>query len=106
MGPEQVDTVYDYAKTIYECGDYPAARELLDQYATYSTDANKILSSIWGKLACEILTSDVRLPCTAPAGPPSNLLVLRRTSLSFFCHGFALPPKLCRPGAYVGVRYT
>ena len=64
MGAAQVDTVYDYAKTIYECGDYAAARELLDQYSTYSIDAAKILSSIWGKLACEILTADVR--CCSP----------------------------------------
>eukprot|EP00892_Ulva_mutabilis_P009997 jgi/Ulvmu1/736/UM010_0109.1 len=55
IGPEQVETLFDYAKCIYECGDYEAAGELLHQYCTYSVDPLKLLSAMWGKLASEIL---------------------------------------------------
>ena len=60
IGPEQVDTLYQYAKCIYECGSYKAAGELLHQYTTYSLDPLKLLSAMWGKLASEILDCNVR----------------------------------------------
>ena len=66
VGPEQVETLFDYAKCIYECGDYEAAGELLHQYCTYSVDPQKLLSAMWGKLASEILAFSVRPSPTCP----------------------------------------
>lgn len=66
IGPEQVETLFDYAKCIYECGDYEAAGELLHQYCTYSVDPPKLLAAMWGKLASEILAFNVRPACHLP----------------------------------------
>jgi translation initiation factor 3 subunit E len=60
IGQKEVDALYHYAKCTYECGDYAGARELLHQYSTYSLDNDKIIAAMWGKLACEILTFNVR----------------------------------------------
>lgn len=62
IGPEQVDTLYQYAKCIYECGQYKAAGELLHQYCTFTLDHLKLLSAMWGKLASEILDCNVCPP--------------------------------------------
>ena len=66
IGPEQVDTLYQYAKSVYEGGNYKAAGELLHQYTTYSLDPLKLLSAMWGKLASEILDCNVRELLTSP----------------------------------------
>lgn len=76
IGPEQVETLFDYAKCIYECGDYEAAGELLHQYCTYSVDPQKLLAAMWGKLASEILAFNVR-----PQPPPLPARTVHATSL-------------------------
>lgn len=60
LGQEQIEALYNFGKMVFDSGDYVNARELLHQYSTYSIDSGRILSSIWGKLACEILLQDVR----------------------------------------------
>lgn len=54
--PEMLDMLYDYAKFQYECGNYSVAAEYLyfHRVLVLSTDKNT-LSSLWGKLASEIL---------------------------------------------------
>ncbi|MED6259074.1 Eukaryotic translation initiation factor 3 subunit E [Ataeniobius toweri] len=53
---EYLDTLYRYAKFQYECGNYSGAAEYLYFFRVLvpSTDRNA-LSSLWGKLASEIL---------------------------------------------------
>ena len=51
-----VDALYDYAKFQYECGNYGAAADLLAHYAALSMEGSKVLASLWGRLACLILT--------------------------------------------------
>lgn len=53
-----MNELYLYAKFQYECGNYSAAAELLYHYRALSVDAEKTISSLWGKLACEILQSN------------------------------------------------
>jgi len=54
--PEMIDSIYDYAKLYYECGDYSTASQYLNLHNELvpSTDKN-YLSGLWGKLACNIL---------------------------------------------------
>ncbi|KAH0617497.1 hypothetical protein JD844_015825 [Phrynosoma platyrhinos] len=56
---EYLDTLYRYAKIQYECGNYPGAAEYLYLFRVLvpSTDRNA-LSSLWGKLASEILVQN------------------------------------------------
>ncbi|KFO18524.1 Eukaryotic translation initiation factor 3 subunit E [Fukomys damarensis] len=53
---EYLDTLYKYAKFQYECGNYSGAAEYLYFFRVLvpATDRNA-LSSLWGKLASEIL---------------------------------------------------
>ncbi|XP_062506787.1 eukaryotic translation initiation factor 3 subunit E-like [Corticium candelabrum] len=53
---EMLDTLYDYAKFQYECGNYSGAAEYLyfHRVLTPSDDKNTI-NTLWGKLASEIL---------------------------------------------------
>ncbi|XP_065889534.1 eukaryotic translation initiation factor 3 subunit E-like isoform X1 [Dysidea avara] len=54
--PEMIDTLYDYAKFQYDCGNYSGAGEYLYFYrALASFDDKNMMNAIWGKLACEIL---------------------------------------------------
>ena len=55
IGPEQIDALYHYAKFQFECGNYSAAAEFLYHYRTLSTDNERNMSALWGKLAAEIL---------------------------------------------------
>lgn len=55
IGPQQIDALYHYAKFQFECGNYSAASEFLYHYRTLSTDGERNLSALWGKLAAEIL---------------------------------------------------
>ncbi|XP_002735030.1 eukaryotic translation initiation factor 3 subunit E [Saccoglossus kowalevskii] len=54
--PEMLDTLYRYAKFQYECGNYSGAAEYLyfHRVLVLPNDKNA-LSSLWGKLASEIL---------------------------------------------------
>jgi translation initiation factor 3 subunit E len=56
LKPEMIDSIYDYAKLYYECGDYSTASQYLNLHNELvpSTDKN-YLSGLWGKLACNIL---------------------------------------------------
>ena len=54
--PQHVDTLYKYAKFVFECGDYRLAADLLMHYRTLTLDSDKSFSALWGKLAGEILT--------------------------------------------------
>merc|ERR1712038_1810690 len=57
--PEEVDTLYNYAKFQYECGNYSGAAEYLYFCRVLLPPSNKnYLSCIWGKLASEILMQD------------------------------------------------
>ena len=47
--------MYQYAKLQFDVGNYQGAAELLYQFRVLSLDADKNLSALWGKLACEIL---------------------------------------------------
>ena len=55
---EHVDALRRYAKFVYDCGDYKRASGLLGTYRTLCTDNEKSFSALWGKLACEILTTN------------------------------------------------
>lgn len=60
IGAVQVDALLHFAKFQFECGNYEAASEYLHHFRTYSLDADKNLSALWGKLASEILMTHVR----------------------------------------------
>ena len=62
IGPHQIDALYHYAKFQFECGNYSAASEFLYHYRTLSTDSERNLSALWGKLAAEILLQVGALP--------------------------------------------
>ncbi|XP_018008485.1 eukaryotic translation initiation factor 3 subunit E-B isoform X2 [Hyalella azteca] len=57
--PEMLDVVFKYAKFQYECGNYSATADYMYLFRCLvpPTDKN-YLSSLWGKLATEILTQD------------------------------------------------
>jgi len=48
--------LFSYAKFQFECGNYGAAADLLNYYWSLGTDQDKLLSSLWGRLAALILT--------------------------------------------------
>jgi len=53
---EQVDSIYDYAKLYYDCGDYSTASQYLNLHNELVPTSDKnYLSGLWGKLACNIL---------------------------------------------------
>eukprot|EP00118_Oscarella_pearsei_P025606 m.308456 g.308456 ORF g.308456 m.308456 type:complete len:453 (+) comp44031_c0_seq1:16-1374(+) len=56
---EMLDTLYDYAKFLYECGYYAEASEYLyfDKVLMPGSDKN-FMNTLWGKLASEILTQN------------------------------------------------
>ena len=56
IGAAHVDALFNYAKFQFECGNYGAAAELLYHYSNLGTDAAKVLSSLWGRLAAQVLT--------------------------------------------------
>uniref|UniRef100_A0A7M5UZS4 Eukaryotic translation initiation factor 3 subunit E n=2 Tax=Clytia hemisphaerica TaxID=252671 RepID=A0A7M5UZS4_9CNID len=56
---EHLDTLYQYAKFQYECGNYQGASQYLYFYRVLVHDDDKnAASAVWGKLACEILTQN------------------------------------------------
>lgn len=54
---EMVNMLYDYGRFQYNCGSYANAAHLLDQFRILSTDNDKATAATWGKLACDILTT-------------------------------------------------
>ncbi|KAI9757030.1 MAG: eukaryotic translation initiation factor 3 subunit E [Chaenotheca gracillima] len=55
---EMVNVLYDFGRFQYSCGSYQNAAELLYQFRILSTDNDKVASATWGKLACEILSTN------------------------------------------------
>jgi translation initiation factor 3 subunit E len=55
---QMVEQVYEYGQFEYSCGDYNHAADLLYQYRVLSTDNDRVNSATWGKLACDILTTN------------------------------------------------
>ncbi|KAL9105742.1 MAG: hypothetical protein Q9227_009130 [Pyrenula ochraceoflavens] len=56
--PEMVANLYSFGRFQYECGNYGDAAELLYQFRVLSTDNDKVARANWGKLVCEILTTN------------------------------------------------
>ncbi len=50
-----MDALYHFAKWNFECGNYSAAAEYLYHYRTLSTNPERTVSSLWGKVAADIL---------------------------------------------------
>jgi translation initiation factor 3 subunit E len=55
---DMVNILYDFGKFRYACGDYERASDLLYQFRVLSTDNEKVARATWGKLVCEILTTN------------------------------------------------
>ncbi|KAL2483046.1 eukaryotic translation initiation factor 3E [Forsythia ovata] len=55
IGTEQIEALYRYAKFQFECGNYSGAADYLYRYGALSTNSERSLSALWGKLAAEIL---------------------------------------------------
>merc|ERR1712028_237105 len=53
--PEQIEALYTYGKIQFECGQYADAAAVLAHYWLLGQDEASRLSSLWGKLAAEIL---------------------------------------------------
>lgn len=53
--PQLLDSLLKFAKFQFECGNYSGASDFLGVYRSVSTNADKNLAALWGKLAAEIL---------------------------------------------------
>ncbi|KAI3430214.1 hypothetical protein D9Q98_004812 [Chlorella vulgaris] len=58
IGPDQIDALYHFAKWNFECGNYSAAAEYLYHYRTLSTNPERTISSLWGKVAADVLLQE------------------------------------------------
>ncbi|KAI9091485.1 eIF3 subunit 6 N terminal domain-containing protein [Phlyctochytrium arcticum] len=56
--PEMLNTLYEFALYNYDIGNYTSAAEMLYHFRILSTDYDQNVSSLWGKLAAEILTQN------------------------------------------------
>ena len=88
IGPAQVDALFHFAKFQFECGSYEASSEFLHHFRTYSLDADKNLQALWGKLASEILVTQV---CSS---------ITFRATILILC----VWPPYARYDAFIGVR--
>ena len=55
---KMVDTLYDFGRFQYSCGNYGEAARLLNDFRTLSTDNDKTATATWGKLVSDILTGN------------------------------------------------
>jgi translation initiation factor 3 subunit E len=55
---QMVDTLYDFGRFRYECGNYIEASDLLYRFRILSTDSDKVTKATWGKLVCDILAEE------------------------------------------------
>jgi translation initiation factor 3 subunit E len=55
---EMVDALYDFGQFQFRCGQYGPAADMLYQFRVLSTDNDKVTAASWGKLACEILSTN------------------------------------------------
>uniref|UniRef100_A0A0N4ZU67 Eukaryotic translation initiation factor 3 subunit E n=1 Tax=Parastrongyloides trichosuri TaxID=131310 RepID=A0A0N4ZU67_PARTI len=57
--PEMLDTLFKYAKFLYECGNYNISANMLMYYRTLVSPSDKnYLNALYGKLASEILLQE------------------------------------------------
>ncbi|KAF2723454.1 eukaryotic translation initiation factor 3, subunit 6 [Polychaeton citri CBS 116435] len=56
--PQMVDQLYEFGQFQYSCGTYEEAGDLLYQFRILSTDNDKVNAATWGKLACDILSTN------------------------------------------------
>jgi hypothetical protein len=56
--PEDVDAVYELAKFNFECGQYVQAGPLLRRFLELTSDPQKQLSALWGKIASDLAMSN------------------------------------------------
>ena len=56
--PEEVSALYTFGQFLYSLGDYGEASDRLFQFRILSTDNEKVNAATWGKLACDILTTN------------------------------------------------
>lgn len=50
--------MYEYARFLYDCGNYELAEEWLYHYYILSDDPQRTISALWGKFASAILIQD------------------------------------------------
>eukprot|EP00126_Sphaerothecum_destruens_P001484 Sdes_comp14829_c0_seq1m3586 len=55
LNPNSLDTLYEFAKFQFDCGNYNGAAECLCHFRILSTDVEKNFGALWGKFASEIL---------------------------------------------------
>jgi len=55
INPQLVETLYKYAKSHFQGGQYESAADLLGYYRILGTNQENLFSALWGKLAAEIL---------------------------------------------------
>lgn len=55
LDPALLDVLLEYAKWQFSCGNYSGAADYLVRFSMVSTDADKSMSALWGKLATDIL---------------------------------------------------
>ncbi|XP_015790911.1 eukaryotic translation initiation factor 3 subunit E [Tetranychus urticae] len=56
FNPDMIDSLLEFAKFQYECGNYSGAAQYLSSHRMLISPNDKnYLSNLWGKLACEIL---------------------------------------------------
>lgn len=55
INAQHVESLYQYARFQFECGNYTSAADLLQSYRSLCTNSERNTSALWGKLAAEIL---------------------------------------------------
>eukprot|EP01023_Acetabularia_acetabulum_P004309 TRINITY_DN11794_c0_g1_i5.p1 TRINITY_DN11794_c0_g1~~TRINITY_DN11794_c0_g1_i5.p1 ORF type:complete len:455 (-),score=85.58 TRINITY_DN11794_c0_g1_i5:1002-2318(-) len=58
IGLADLDSLYNYAKFQFDCGNYSMAAQFLHYYQQLSTDNERNLSALWGVVAAEILMGE------------------------------------------------
>ncbi|KAI9294211.1 eukaryotic translation initiation factor 3, subunit 6 [Neoconidiobolus thromboides FSU 785] len=55
---KSIETLYKFGQFQFSCGNYGGCSEMLYHFQVLSVDDNLLLSSLWGRLASEILTGN------------------------------------------------
>ncbi|CEP21761.1 unnamed protein product [Cyberlindnera jadinii] len=55
---EDIDRLYEFGQFQYNSGDYVMASDLLSNFRALTTNSEKVLNATWGKLACEIISTN------------------------------------------------
>ncbi|MEW5312933.1 MAG: hypothetical protein WDW38_004531 [Sanguina aurantia] len=58
INAQHVESLYQYARFQFECGNYTSAADLLQSYRSLCTNSERNTSALWGKLAAEILMQE------------------------------------------------